>query len=101
MITVFASYRNSDTTEGRGPMVVDKVFTKETDAYAYINGQTGVMGRSPSQFGQNGWAQMGDWTVKSIDVYESLDEASTAHTEALKAKALAKLTPAERRALGL
>lgn len=101
MITVFATYRNSDMTEGRGPMVLDKVFSNEDDAYSYINKQDGVMGRRPSNFGQKSWDQMGDWTVRSIVIYASINEADEAYQETLRHTALSKLTDAEKQALGL
>lgn len=44
---VFAVYKNSDMTEGRGPMVLDKLFLVRKMAVEYANSQKGVMGTSP------------------------------------------------------
>ncbi len=44
---VFAVYRNSDMTEGRGPMVLDSLWWEWAEAVDYINGRRGVMGREP------------------------------------------------------
>lgn len=45
---VFVVFRNADMTEGRGPMVVDRVFKKFSDALTYMEGKSGVMGvKSP------------------------------------------------------
>lgn len=43
---VFVVYKNSDMTEGRGPMVMDSVWADKAEAEEYINTKLGVMGRS-------------------------------------------------------
>lgn len=99
MITVFATYRNQDMTEGRGPMVLDKVFMVQDDAEAYILQQDGVMGRKPSDFGKPSWEGMGDWKVEPLVIHESLaDLEEFVFNENLEA-AFAKLTPAEKAAV--
>lgn len=97
MITVYAAYRNWDTTEGRGPMVLDKAFKNKADADTYIDGQGGVMGRKAK------WSQekYGDWRVEAIRVFESLDDATKDHDRELRKSALAKLSDDERRVLGV
>jgi hypothetical protein len=70
MIKIYATYRNEDMTEGRGPMVIDKIFTKRKDAEDYIDNQSGVMGRKKI------WSKekYGDWIVNELVLFESLDE---------------------------
>ena len=101
---VFATYRNSDMTEGRGPMVIDKVFAHRHHAEAYIDTKEGVMGRY-----QKWSAQLhGDWEIKDIEVTEEniITEAQTRDVEGrlhqeLVARARAKLSAEERVALGI
>lgn len=94
MITHYAAWRNSDMEEGKGPMVMDSVFTKEADAWAYVDTKEGVFGRKPEHGWQN--SDMGDWTVKPFYVKESVDDtAELAYLKRLN-DAYAKLTPAER-----
>jgi len=63
---IYATYKNSDMTEGRGPMVMDKVFLHKDHANNYIDGKPGIMGRTAK------WSQEkhGDWKVEEINVYE-------------------------------
>lgn len=99
---VWATYRNQDMTEGRGPMVLDKVFMEESDAHAYINQQDGVMGRKPSDFGAvGGWqnTQMGDWQVKPLYIMEHLDDGVEYQRAQLLERAYSKLTKAEKAAI--
>lgn len=101
-MTVFATYRNADMIEGKGPMVMDKVFIDETDAHAYINQQAGVHGRKPSDFGAvGGWqnTQMGDWQVRPLYILEHLEDSHEYVQQQLVKNAWAKLAPAERKAL--
>lgn len=98
MITVWGAYKNQDMTEGKGPMVLDKVFMNENDAHTYINSQEGVFGRKPPELGwQN--SRMGDWQVKPISVMEHLEDSPEhAREEAIK-RAYSKLTPEEKAAI--
>lgn len=97
MKTIFAAYCESDMVEGRGPKIIDLCFTKEKDAKDYIDEQPGIMGRKMK------WSEekYGDWQVRRIIVLESLSEMKCLEQEKLKNKALAKLTDAEKEALGL
>lgn len=90
---IYQTYRNSDTTEGRGPMVPDKAFMRKEHADAYIDEQPGVQGRRVK------WstATYADWHVKEIEVLESAYDSTESKINA----ALAKLTPEERSLLGL
>jgi hypothetical protein len=97
MDKIFLAYRNADTTEGRGPMVIDKAFRHRNDALSYIDDKPGVMGRTAK------WSQekYGDWKVEEIVVYSNLTEANNFDFDQAKAKALSKLTEDEKRILGL
>jgi hypothetical protein len=99
MITVWATYRNADMTEGKGPMVLDKVFLHENDAHTYISGQRGIMGRTPQQFGKTGWENMGDWKVEPLPVLDGLDESGEYDREMAVRRAYSKLTQEERDAI--
>lgn len=46
-MNVYAVYRNADMTEGRGPMILEKLFVSRMMAWTYANNQRGIMGRSP------------------------------------------------------
>lgn len=92
MSAVYAVYKNSDMTEGRGPMVLDSLWWSEEDAWAYANKHLGVMGTKPFREHQGtcptcgtkreteecrGWACKichkygGDWQVKEMEVHAS------------------------------
>jgi hypothetical protein len=90
---------NSDTTEGRGPMRDHAYFQHHKDAVAVHDDprfykRYGVMGTmGSSQY---------DVSDKDIVIYASTDEYWENHdVESLKARALQKLSPQERRILGL
>lgn len=99
MIIVWGTYRNSDMTEGKGSMVLDKIFTEERDAHEYINGQEGVFGRKPDP--GVGWqnSRMGDWQVKPIQVMEHLHDTREHAQRLALQRAMEKLTREEREAL--
>lgn len=53
---VYVVFRNFDMTEGRGPMVLDKIFLDESKARKYMENQSGVMGV------KSGWSkQLPNW----------------------------------------
>ncbi len=87
MKIIYAAERNADSTEGRGPMVPIAYFDNESDAKKAAVGH-GVMG-------------YGDGEVKAIKVYASIEDWQNGEQEDLRKKALAKLSPAEIKALGL
>jgi hypothetical protein len=98
MMLVWATYRNQDMIEGRGPMVLDKVFMEEDDAHAYINTKEGVFGRKPPE---EGWhsSRMGDWEVKPLPILESLGDLEHQVYNQNLESAYAKLTDSERQAI--
>lgn len=97
MKVVYATLYNADTCEGRGPMVIDKVFSNRRDAAAYIDNKPGVMGR------RGKWSEekYGDWKIEEYPVFDCLAEARQSDEKIKKEKALAKLTEEDKRALGL
>lgn len=88
MKTVYATYQNSDLTEGRGPCVMRSVFANKEDAEWYnSNCIGGVMG-TPN-----------DCKIKEIIVFDSLDEVEGHRKLEIRKAALAKLTEEERKIL--
>lgn len=80
MKQVFVVFKNSDMTEGRGPMVIDSIFESYEKACDYMNTKDGVMGRSGTynntvtgHIGEGwqdkqSWPYGGDWQVKTYEV---------------------------------
>ena len=97
MYTVYAVYRNQDMIEGKGPMVLDRVFSLDFDADDYINKQDGVMGRKPEE----GWQKspFNDWEVRPLTILEHVDDGPDYQRQRLIKSAYAKLSPAEKEAL--
>lgn len=96
MFNVYAAYKNSDMTEGRGPMIMDRVFSKLNDANQYIDNKPGVMGRTSK------WSteKFGDWEVRVLSVVENEQVTEIEKQERIQ-KALSKLTDQEKADLGL
>ena len=88
---MFGVYCNADTTEGRGPMVLEVVVPDMAEAHKIANAL-------------EPYGHAGQFTeVKDLDAitYESYKDWKENNDAAVKAKALAKLTAKERRVLGL
>lgn len=94
---VYVVMRNSEMTEGRGPMVFHSLWSTKEVADHFIDEQPGVMGRKQK------WSQQkyGDWTVTPMPVYEFLEEYETEKKLEIREQALKKLSHAEKVALGL
>ncbi len=94
---VYLTYYNSDMTEGRGPMTLDKIFSNKEHAEEYIDSQEGIMGRRYK------WSDKiyGDWTVVEKDVIKCSLIDKKAEREKLIKSAKAKLSELELNALGL
>jgi hypothetical protein len=90
---VYLVYRNSDTAEGRGPMVLDSVWKTRKLAEDYMDTKPGVMGR----FARWSRGKFGDWLVDEQPVR---DEPHDPIAE-IKKRALGKLSAEEISALGL
>lgn len=97
MMQVWATYKNADMIEGKGPMVMDKVFLEEKDAHEYVDGQEGVFGRRAEHGWQN--SDMGDWTVKPLFIMEHLQDGEDYERRMLLERAYSKLTKAEKAAI--
>lgn len=93
----FATYKCVDMTEGRGGMVIDKVFFRKKDAHDYVDDQPGIMGRRAK------WSEQtsGDWQVRPLEILEHSVVDYTKKMAKLKISALNKLTNDEIKALGL
>lgn len=98
MFKVYEVKALSDMTEGRGGYHTVKVFEREDEAWKYANSQSGVMGRKPLSGDWRDYSGGQDWTVKALDVWESGEYSDK---EEKRQKALAKLTPEERKLLGV
>lgn len=89
MKKVYVVFRNADLNEGRGPMLVEAICEKQTDA--------NVVADSAEPYGHRGqFCQVEAWPVLAT-AGEYLDQK----TRKLKEKALAKLTSEEKKVLGL
>ncbi len=59
---IYIVERNADTTEGRGPMVIDSVWLDWNKAAAYIDDKPGVMGRRAK------WSESpDDWRIVTME----------------------------------
>ncbi len=96
-LVVYQTFRNSDMNEGRGLMVPDLAFTKRDYAARYIDSKQGVQGLRKK------WSEerFGDWKIQELEVLDHDVVSSQEEMERVKKEALAKLTPYERKALGL
>ncbi len=96
-IKCFEVMGNTDTTEGRGPMKVVARFSNKEEATKYVRSgaysEWCVMGYQSNDDIKN-------IREATITVLDSVDELVLLKKENLKASALAKLTDAERKALG-
>ena len=79
MNTVFGVYKQTDLIEGKGGMVLDRMYAKESDAWNYANRHTGIMGRGPKGSGHSFcpgwqckqcWPYGGDWDVRRVQVHD-------------------------------
>lgn len=97
-VKCFEVFGHSDTTEGRGPMKVVARFSNYTAASEYVKSKE-----------YSKWCVMGYQSPNDINnikpatiiILDSVDELAAMTQEALKAQALAKLTQAEKEALGV
>ena len=87
MKTMYWARRNSDLTEGRGPMMIIAAFLNREDAVKAAKGW-GVMG-------------LGDGQVDPFIVFDSFEEFEDINDKTLRRTALEKLSSEERRVLGL
>lgn len=101
MITqdLFAITYNADLTEGRGHSII-LGYTKTLELAKAI-----VADRRFSRYCCMGYQSPDDWkhsvSQKPVLIFESVDEPFELEEQKLREKALAKLSPEERRVLGL
>jgi hypothetical protein len=95
---VYQTYKNSDMTEGSGPMIPDLTFLYRMDADAYIDTRPGIMGRRAK------WSteKYSDWKVVPIEVLEhGIITDTQVERERLRESALSKLSDKEIEVLGI
>jgi len=92
---IFVAFKNSDMTEGRGPMIIDEMFMEREDAVNYIDSKPGVMGRRAK------WSEekYGDWMIKELYVNKDLQDLEDKTERDLVERAKEKLTREELGAL--
>jgi len=71
---IYIVKKNADFIEGRGPMIIDKIFLKKEDAVAYIKNNKGIMGGNqydkPTIY-QNGKVEC--WNGFDINEYDVIE----------------------------
>jgi hypothetical protein len=84
-VIAYGVYCNMDMTEGKGPMVLSRLYLHREHAVKYMDKQSGVMGRKPGEgsfrtihpgcktwdcvkcFGSSG----GDWRIQEHEILET------------------------------
>lgn len=94
---VFVVMKNTDFTEGRGPMVIDRAYTNRTYAHDYIMAQEGIYG-SPQRY-EPKYDSYNGYSIRTLKVLDTppeeerkhILEAELANIEAERKKILNKL----------
>lgn len=94
---VYVVKKNSDMSEGRGPKIVDSIFSNRTAAVEYMDKQPGIMGRT-GKWSEDGY---GDWKIEEMFLFDSANQREEAVIAEHKENALKKLTDYEKKILGL
>lgn len=94
---VYLTYYNADDIEGRGPMVLDLVFLHREHAASYIDSQPGTVG-DPGSWSDKDY---GHRMIKEVDVITHEVDVEEAKLIKIRNRALSKLSPEEKSALGL
>ena len=97
--------KNSDMTEGRGPMISTGIaFTDQKDAIQFIEKQYGIMGcsgeKARASYNHKFFSANCHQAVE-ITVHSNMKSAMDSINESEKEKALSKLTSKEKELLGL
>lgn len=92
MNTIFIVENNSDLTEGRGPMRTVAIFSSEEEAIKCRNLQPTIMGTRPLG---------SDARIVVSTVFDTFYEYQEGTASAIRESAIKKLTPKERRVLGV
>lgn len=58
MAKVFVIMKNSDFTEGRGPMDIHKIKKKEQDAVDYVMSQEGIYGSEQREYSRSSYSEV-------------------------------------------
>jgi hypothetical protein len=100
VLKLWACTANTDTTEGRGQKFTVCYTESQDKALEIVNdpafyGRYGVMGSKPYNNGEY------DVEEETIIILESIEEFKDLKVQQAKEAALKKLTPAERKLLGL
>lgn len=95
---VYVVRRQYDLNEGRGPLMVDSVWSNRPSAVKFMNAQSGVMGRRSDDWTKD---KFPDWTVEEYRLMTSVEDRANELLEEARQKALRKLTAEERKILGL
>ena len=105
MTKVYAVYANSDMTGGRGPMHLVCIYDNPEAAVEHIRNAKGVMGYGKPEnveLEKYGYYAYGnDHQVSEFTLLHSYADRKSQVQEAARKAALAKLTPAERKLLGV
>jgi hypothetical protein len=96
---IYCVLMNADFTEGRGPMLLHKVFDTRDAAHRYIMSQAGIFG-SEQKYDKK-YDSYNGYDIKELPVYTEADKPEEMAREERRQKALAKLSQSDREALGL
>lgn len=97
MSTVAVVMKNADFTEGRGPMLLHKIFDTVEHAEEYVSKQSGIYG-TPQRKDKYGW---NGYDVNVVEVLTDTASVLREEEEIARKQAMNKLTPRERELLGL
>lgn len=103
MQKVYVVMRNADFTEGRGPMLMHSLWLRGPEAVKFVESQDGIYG-SPQrvEMGKYGhYASANGFQIDEKQIFVTLSEYEATADEAVRAAALAKLSPKEKAVLGL
>lgn len=105
--SIFVVLRNADFTEGRGPMLIDTIFSTGPEAIKYVEAQQGIFGSKQKVDYQNSrlsrglYATASGYEIVEYKVLDTVQEKAASDKAVARQKALDKLTPKERTLLGL
>lgn len=96
MKNVYGVYKQTDMIEGRGGVVLERVYHNIADAWVYANRHSGIMGRGPKGSTHSFcpgwqckqcWPYGGDWNVRPMKVYQASDTFSPAEVNEMRSVA--------------
>lgn len=103
MDIVFVVMKNADFTEGRGPMLLHKIFKTGPAAVSYIQKQSGIFGsKQHIDYGKHGYYAYGNgYYVEETVVFDTAEDAEQSNIDKEVEQAMRKLTDREKNLLGL